>query len=496
MLSNSILVEAVKSMQDSTHADATRVLAFSRDTEANYYSIARLIMKIDHWILDLLGLGHESKLFIILYAVLVFLFAFVIGRCLAWLIVRVSRVISKRFDNDLYSRFREQHFFSKSMRIVTPIVFIILIQFTLISSHSLAGWLTRLSWIYICYVIADTICTVISVVWAHLDQRANKRKLPLNGLVQLIKGIVWILAIIVALSILINRTPYSLLAGIGAFAAVLMLVFKDSILGVVAGVQLSENDSLHVGDWIKVPGTDANGTVIEVSLTEVKVRNWDKTVTTVPPYTLVSGSFTNYRDMQQSNSRRIQRSYMIDADSVVEVDDDSLTRFAEIPLLKDWIAKKIEQKSAGKVADTDNPEGLVDGSIETNLGIFRAYLKLYLDAHPMVDHTGDISFCFVTTLPQTSTGIPLQIYCFTNTSAWLSYEAIQASIFEHVAVMLYRFGLYTFENPSGRDTVIDGFLSPGKDVNLPFGVPYPFFKSQIFSKKNESEASASDSMTK
>lgn len=167
---------------------------------------------------------------------------------------------------------------------------------------------------------------------------------------------------------------------------------------------------------------------------------------------------------------------MIDADSVVPADKTMLDTLREIPLLKEWIEKKIQQRDAGKVEDVNNSDGLVDGSIETNLGIFRAYLKLYLDAHPCVDHSGGISFCFVSALPQTSAGIPLQIYCFTNTSAWLDYEAIQNAIFEHVAVMLSRFDLYTFENPSGRDTLIDGYMSPGKNPDVLFGLPYPFFK--------------------
>ena len=158
---------------------------------------------------------------------------------------------------------------------------------------------------------------LIGGVWEHLDARENKRKLPLKGLAQLAKGIVWIVAAIVVIAILVDKSPAALLAGLGAFATVLMLIFKDSILGLVAGVQLSENDSLHVGDWIKVDGTDANGTVLEVTLTSVKVLNWDKTTTTLPPYSLVSGSFTNYRSMQESNTRRICRSYMIDADSVL-----------------------------------------------------------------------------------------------------------------------------------------------------------------------------------
>ncbi|MDE7382210.1 MAG: mechanosensitive ion channel family protein [Muribaculaceae bacterium] len=447
---------------------------FSHETEQNYYAIARLIMKWVNWLLGIIGEQGNQNLFTILYAAIIFGLALGIGIIVSWIVIGITRLLARKIETDIYTKLRQRHFFSKTTRIVTPLVFLILLQFTMTGRQSLSAWLTRISWIYIVWVVLTSISILITVIWEHVDERENKKKLPLKGLVQLIKGILWILGAIVVIGILVNKSPGSLLAGLGAFAAVLMLVFKDSILGVVAGVQLSENDSLHVGDWVKIPGSGANGTVTEVTLTSVKVLNWDKTTTSVPPYSLVSGSFTNYRSMQESNSRQIQRSYMIDADSVVPATPEMLAAYAKIPLLKDWIEKKIAQKEKGKVEDVGNSEGLVDGSIETNLGIFRAYVKLYLDAHPRIDHSGGLSFCFVTTLAQTSTGIPLQIYCFTNTSAWLEYEAIQASIFEHLAVMLYRFNLYTFEEESGRDTIMEGYLSPGKNPDDLYGLPYPF----------------------
>ena len=165
---------------------------------------------------------------------------------------------------------------------------------------------------------------------------------------------------------------------------------------------------------------------------------------------------------------------MIDADSIAAVDDTTLAEFAKLPLMKEWIEKKIEQRNAGKTQDASNPEGLVDGSIETNIGVFRAYAKMYLDKHPMLAKPGDINFCFVSTLPQTSTGIPFQVYCFTGTSSWLEYEAIQDSIIEHLMGMLKKFNLYTFEYPTGRDTIIEGWLSPGRNPNDVVGIPDPF----------------------
>ena len=321
-----------------------------------------------------------------IYAALVFAISFGIGIVVQCIVVAAARYVGKHWHAELYGRMNEEHIFTKSARIIPAIIFLILIQFTLSEKASLASWMTRFTWIYIGFVVTDSLCHVANVIWMHVNSRANKRHLPLNGILQLVKGLLWIICVIVTIGILVNKSPTSLLAGLGAFAAVLMLVFKDSILGVVAGVQLSENDSLHEGDWIAVG--DANGTVIEVSLTAVKVLNWDKTVSTLPPYSLISSGFRNYRNMSQSNTRRIQRSYMVDADSVVECDDEMLEEFSKLPYMKDWIAKKIEQRNQGKVQDAANPEGLVDGSIDTNLGVFRAYLKMYLDANPNFSKAG------------------------------------------------------------------------------------------------------------
>lgn len=441
-------------------------------TEQGTYFLARLLMNFSDWILGLIGLERNETLFTWLYISVVFLVAMAVGMLIKWLVVFILDKLKPYVKSKIYANLVEKKFFLKVCRILPALLFLILVQFTLYMHLSIASWLTRLTVIYITVVVSMAMVSLCDVIWSTLDQRENKRKLPLSGIVQVAKLIIWIVATIVIAAILLNKSPGALLAGLGAFAAVLMLVFKDSILGIVAGVQLAQNDSLHVGDWIAVPNNQANGIVSEVSLTDVKIINWDKTVSTVPPYTLISAGFTNYRNMQESHTRRIQRSYNIDADSVVEATEDLLTELSQIDLIKDWIEKKKEQKGAGKVEDANNSAGLVDGSIDTNLGIFRAYIKLYLDKNNQVSHNDD---CFVTTLAQTSSGIPLQVYCFTNTSAWFAYEAIQASIFEHLAVMLHKFHLYTFENPSGRDTILEGYVGNGLTTQPINGLPYPFY---------------------
>ena len=439
--------------------------------EQGTYEVARIIMSIVNWIFDFFGLSHHATLELWIYSILVFAISWGIGYIAQITILFIVDQIGRRWKGNIYSNLMQAHFFHKISRIIPAIFFLIFIQFTMQEHSSLSSWLSRITWIYLSFIMARCIAILVNVVWNHLDMRENKKRLPLKGLIQLICGIIWILFAIVAVSILVDKSPGKLLAGLGVFASVLMLIFKDSILGLVAGVQLSENDSVHVGDWIAVAGTNANGTVMEVSLTEVKIQNWDKTVTSVPPYNLISGSFTTYRPMQESKTRRIARTYLIDSESVIEPSDELLAKVAEIPLMKDWIEKKKAQKESGREYCVSNPEGLADGTIDTNLGMFRAYMKMWLFNNPDISQADDL---FVNTLQQTANGIPFQVYCFTSTSSRIPYEGIQSAVFEHVAVMLPKFGLYVYENASTRATILEGVFSrelpAGESV---FGAPQP-----------------------
>ncbi len=442
-------------------------------TEEGTYEVARLIMYIVDWIFQFFGLAHHPTLELWIYSILVFAISWGIGWVTQIVILFIVDQIGKRWKGSIYHNLIAAKFFHKISRVIPAIFFLIFIQFTMQQHSLLSSWLSRITWIYLSFVIARCLTILVNVIWKHLDARENTKRLPLTGLVQLICGIIWILFAIVAISIIVDKSPGKLLAGIGVFASVLMLVFKDSILGLVAGVQLSENDSVHEGDWIAVDGTNANGTVLEVTLTEVKIQNWDKTVSSVPPYNLISGTFTTYRPMQESNTRRIARTYLIDSESVVEATPEMLQKISEIPLMKDWIAKKQAQKAAGKEYCVENPEGLADGTIDTNLGMFRAYMKMWLQSNPNISQVDDL---FVNTLQQTATGIPFQVYCFTSTSKWIPYEGIQSAVFEHVAIMLAKFGLFVYENESSRSTVLEGVMSrqlpAGESV---FGLPTPMF---------------------
>ena len=273
---------------------------------------------------------------------------------------------------------------------------------------------------------------------------------PIKGYIQLVQILIICIGIIFAISILIEKSPLYLITGLGAVAAVLLLVFKDTILSLVASIQLSANKMLKPGDWISMPSNNADGTVIDISLNTVKVQNWDKTISTIPTYDLVSGSFYNWSGMEESGGRRIKRSINIDMKSVRFCDKALLEKLSHFYLLKDYLEERekeiLEHNKKLNVQDGD----VFNGRRQTNLGIFRRYLENYLHQHPMIHQ--EMTF-LVRHLQPSEKGIPLEFYVFSNNQEWAKYEAIQADIMDHILAILPEFGLRVFQNPSGNDII-------------------------------------------
>ena len=269
---------------------------------------------------------------------------------------------------------------------------------------------------------------------------------PMGGVVQTVKLISSIGIGIAIISLLIGQSPFILLSGLGAMTAVLMLVFKDPILGLVAGIQLSANNMLRVGDWLEMQKYNADGDVIDIGLTTVKVRNWDKTVTTIPTYALISDSFKNYRPMSESGGRRIKRAFLIDANSIRFISEADVQRFTRSNLLADYIISK--SKEIDEYNQKADLSLSLNGRRLTNIGTFRAYLIRYLNNHPKV-HKG--MTIMVRQLAPTGEGVPMEIYCFSNDVVWANYEGIQADIFDHVYAVIGEFGLRIYQNPTGHD---------------------------------------------
>ncbi|MGB8633858.1 MAG: mechanosensitive ion channel domain-containing protein [Rhodanobacteraceae bacterium] len=274
------------------------------------------------------------------------------------------------------------------------------------------------------------------------------RHRSIKGYVQLIKIILFVIGAIVIIASLINRSPLLLLSGLGAVSAVLLLVFKDTILSLVASVQLASNDMLRVGDWISMPSANADGDVIDVALHTVKVQNWDKTISTIPTWRLISESFQNWRGMQQAGGRRIKRALHIDATRVGYLDDDDLARLRKSRLLDEYLQRKHADIDKWNSALGEPGQAPINQRRLTNLGTFRAYAQAYIEAHPDIHPSMTRMVRVLEPGPQ---GIPVEIYCFTKTTEWADYERIQADIFDHLITILPEFDLALYQQPSGRD---------------------------------------------
>jgi len=271
---------------------------------------------------------------------------------------------------------------------------------------------------------------------------------PLKGFVQLLQIVVWIVGGVLIVATLLDRSPLILLSGFGAMTAILLLVFKDTILSLVASVQLTAQDMVRVGDWIEMPQFGADGDVIDVQLHTVKVQNWDKTITTIPTHRLISDSFKNWRGMQSTGARRIKRSVLIDVNSIRFQSREEIDHFKRFALLKDYIAAKEAELEAYNEALEHEVSEAVNKRRLTNIGTFRAYAESYLRNHPRI-HKG--MTLMVRQLGADASGLPLEIYCFTNTTVWAEYEGIQADIFDHLLAIISEFGLRIYQQPAGSD---------------------------------------------
>jgi miniconductance mechanosensitive channel len=300
-------------------------------------------------------------------------------------------------------------------------------------------------------MIAMSILAINSFLNASLaiyNTHDISNRIPIKGLVQVVKIVIYFICGIFIISILLNKTPIYLFSSLGALTAVLMFIFKDAILGFVAGIQLSANQMVANGDWISMPKYGADGEIIEIALTTVKVQNWDKTITTIPTYALISESFKNWRGMSESGGRRIKRSINIDMNTIQFCTEEMLDRFSKIQYISDYIERmKMEIEEYNKEKNVD-PSSLVNGRRMTNIGTFRAYVQAYLLNHKRINH--DMTF-LVRQLAPTDKGLPIEIYVFSKDKEWAKYETIQANIFDHILAVIPEFDLQLFQNPSGRD---------------------------------------------
>lgn len=310
-------------------------------------------------------------------------------------------------------------------------------------------WLQRVALAYIGLCVAASLHALLNALQDIYRNKVSDKAKPITGYVQTVQLLLWLGAIIYVVATLLGRSPAGFLTGLGALSAILMLVFRDSILGLVAGVQLTANDMVRLGDWIEMPKFGADGDVIDITLHTVKIRNFDQTITTIPAHALIADSFKNWRGMHEAGGRRIKRSLFVDMHTVKFCEPDLLAKFERVQLLREYIRerrKEIDAWNQENGVDTTCP---LNGRRITNLGAFRAYISGYLRQHPGI-HTSGLVF-LVRQLEPSDKGIPLELYVFTTDTRWPVYEGIQADVFDHLIAAAPWFELALFQAPGGRD---------------------------------------------
>ena len=385
----------------------------------------------------------ENTSIIVVTIVLAWLADFLVKKILITTITRIA----KQTKNDWDDIFVQRRVFNRLAHLAPALVVYYALQY-IFELPKLVEFLENLTQTYMVLVIVMVIDAVINAFHEIYHRLPISKGRNIKGFIQVLKIIFYFVAIIFIISIFSGSPPKALMASLGALAAVFMFVFKDTILGFVASIQLSANKMVNVGDWISMPEYNADGDVIDINLTSVKVQNWDKTIASVPTYALVSQSFNNWKGMEESGGRRIKRSINIDMNSVGFLDETQKEKLRKFHLLHDYITQKEKEISEYNKSLKLDDSIFTNGRRMTNLGTFRAYLGNYLRSHPMVHQ--DMTF-LVRHLQPTEKGIPLEIYVFSKDQAWANYEAIQADIFDHVLAIIPEFGLRVFQNPTGSD---------------------------------------------
>lgn len=438
--------------------------------------VTHFLSKKIEWLLSEIGIEESvaSKIDTFILFLLLLLAAYIIAEIIYRITLFISRRILRRKHYLFLEKLIDKGRLRKVAYILPPVMLNSMLPFMIEREGVLSTYIERVAWIYFIVVIVIAVNALLSTIGESVFTNRKYHDRPIKGFIQISKVIVYLVATIIVISVLTGKSPVYLIGGLGAFAAVLMLISKDSIMGFVGGFLLLENDMVRLGDWIEVPGTSINGNVIDISLTIVKVRNWDNTIATVPPYSLINESFLNWRGMSDSGGRRISRGYSIKLDSIKPCNENMLGRVRRLNKeFAAYIDRKIEQKLKGVINNTANPDGLANGTVDTNAGLFRAYADIYLRNHPLIRKD---MLIMVRTLEPKESGLPIQFYCFTADTDWSNYESIQAEIMEHFASVMPLFELYPFQSAGARDTVISGLLEGQYPLERIEGLPYKTLK--------------------
>ena len=359
---------------------------------------------------------------------------------------RIVRHTKGKWDDILF----EQGVFNRLGHILPAVIVYLIFPFFFPKANLITAFVQRLLLAYITGItvwVFDSFLDAINTIYNSLGGEKARRK-PIKGHLQMVKILLYVVGTVLIITTIINISPIGILSGLGAMSAVLLLVFKDSIMGLISSIQLAANDMVRIGDWIEMPKYGADGDVIDISLQSIKVRNWDMTITTIPIYALISDSFKNWRGMNESNGRRIKRAIHIDMRSVCFLDATTLGHLKQLRLLKEYMVKKEEEITNHNSKLGIAPNDMISGRWPTNLGTFRAYIEAYLAEQPILSKD---MIHMVRYLEPGPTGLPMEIYLFCTDKEWVHYEKAQADIFDHILAIMPEFGLRVFQNPSGWD---------------------------------------------
>ena len=364
------------------------------------------------------------------------------------LLIGTVRAFAKRTSVAWDDALVTHNVFGRLVQVVPALIIFVGVPFIPDLPEGLLQLIRNLAMGYMVLMLTLALTAMLSAANTIYTALPVAKDRPLKGFVQLLQIVVWILGGVLIIAAVLDRSPLLLLSGFGAMTAILLLVFKDTILSLVASVQLTAQDMVRVGDWIEMPQFGADGDVVDVQLHTVKVQNWDKTITTIPTHRLITDSFKNWRGMSQVGARRIKRAIHIDVSTIRMQTKDEVEHFTRFALLKDYIKNKQQELADYNVGLAVEVDAEVNRRQLTNIGTFRAYAYNYLKNHPKI-HDG--MTLIVRQLAPGPEGLPLEIYCFTNTTEWVAYEGIQSDIFDHLLAIVPEFGLRLFQKPAGSD---------------------------------------------
>lgn len=407
-----------------------------------------MINVLNDWVNNSTLLAPYSNILITTVNVIsVLLIAFIAYQLSKRVVVQFITKVILKTKSDLDDVFLKHRVFERVSQLAPIFVIFKLAPISLAHYPVIASLITSLVSVYTVIIVALTIDSIISTFLDIYHTFEVSRRVPIQSFGQVLRLLIYFVALILIISLLIGQSPFKLFAGLGAMTAVTMLIFKDLILGFVAGLQLSYNQMVNLGDWVDIPQHNASGDILEIGLTTVKVQNFDNTITTVPTQALINESFKNWRGMQESGGRRIKRAIYIDVTSISFCNEERLNRYSKI----DYIKSHIEEKQ--KELDLHNAKlnlsnSLVNGRRLTNLGTFRAYVLAYLKNHPLINQKLTL---LVRQLATSDSGVPIEIYAFSADKNWANYEALQADIFDHLFAVAGEFDLRLFQRPSGSD---------------------------------------------